>query len=371
MLDDAHDFSKDKAAARRYTDEEIAALGRFEIPRERSGDRLKRFLERQKLRRATNKLFAEEKAVATLSASPTPWGLMRVGNGGSPDPDENPGPPALVVAAESYDRLLRLLEGDKPVEVEVNVQAAFHADDLNAYNTVAEIPGTDKRGELVMLGAHLDSWHTGTGATDNAAGCAVAMEAVRILKALGLRPRRTIRIALWSGEEEGLLGSAAYAAQHFGSRPEPTDPEQKKLPAMLRKSTGPLALKPEQARISAYFNLDNGSGKVRGLYSQENAAVVPIFEAWLRPLRDLGADTITERPTGGTDHLSFDEVGVPGFQFIQDELDYMNLTHHTDMDVYDHLERDDLMQASVVMAAVVYDAAMRPEKLPRKPLPKE
>jgi Zn-dependent M28 family amino/carboxypeptidase len=222
-----------------------------------------------------------------------------------------------------------------------------------------------------MVGAHLDSWHGGTGATDNGAGCAVMMEAVRILKTLGVKPRRTIRIALWSGEEQGLLGSAAYVRQHFASRPESTDPEQLKLPLRMRDDTWPLQLTPEHGRLAAYFNVDNGGGKIRGIYSEENAAVRPIFAAWLAPLGDLGADTVTLRRTGGTDHQSFDRVGLPGFQFIQDPMDYTPRTHHTHVDTIDHVHKKDLMQAAVVVATFTYHAAMRPEPLPRKPLPQE
>jgi Zn-dependent M28 family amino/carboxypeptidase len=238
-----------------------------------------------------------------------------------------------------------------------------------AYNTIAEIPGTDLAGEVVMVGAHLDSWHAGTGATDNAAGCAVAMEAVRILQALGVRPRRTIRVALWTGEEQGLLGSRAYVTEHFASRPEPTG-EEADLPRSLRRAQGPLTIKLDHAGLSAYFNLDNGSGRIRGIWAQENAAVVPIFEAWLQPFHDLGADTVTTRNTRGTDHQSYDRVGLPGFQFIQDGLDYRSRTHHTNFDVLDHVVREDLMQASVVMASFLYHAAMRDEPLPRKPMPR-
>jgi Zn-dependent M28 family amino/carboxypeptidase len=225
--------------------------------------------------------------------------------------------------------------------------------------------------QVVMVGAHLDSWHGGTGATDNAAGCAVAMEAVRILAALGIEPRRTIRIALWSGEEQGLLGSRGYVAEHFATRPEPEDPEERELPSYLRESQGPLEVKPEHAGLSGYFNLDNGGGKIRGVYTQSNAAVVPIFQAWLEPFHDLGARTVTLNDTGGTDHLAFDRVGLPGFQFIQNMRDYETLTHHTNADTFDHLSREDLTQASVVMASFLYHAAMRDDLLPRKPLPRE
>jgi Zn-dependent M28 family amino/carboxypeptidase len=221
-----------------------------------------------------------------------------------------------------------------------------------------------------MLGAHLDSWHTGTGATDNGAGVVAMMEAIRILKSLGVAPKRTIRIALWSGEEQGLLGSRAYVEQHFGKRAEPKDPAQAKLPYMMRTEKTPLVLNPEHAKISAYFNIDNGTGKLRGIYAQENAAVVPIFSAWLEPLKDLSATTVTMRNTGSTDHVPFDEVGIPGFQFIQDEVEYRTRTHHTNWDTYERLQRDDLMQAAVVAATFIWETANRSEMLPRKTLPK-
>jgi hypothetical protein len=366
LLDEAHDFAKDKTDPRRYTAEALAELGQYKIPRAADNDREKKYLERLRLRRARNKFLSEEKVLATLEVSDAPWGIVRVGSGGSYRPGDDPGPPALVVAPEHYNRLVRLAEKDPGLEVEVDVKARYYDDDLNSYDTIAEIPGTDKADEIVMAGAHLDSWHSGTGATDNAAGCAVVMEAARILKALGIKPRRTIRVALWTGEEEGLIGSYAYVGQHFGSRAQ--DMDFKDFSRYAWKSTGPVQVKPEHAKLAAYFNLDNGSGKIRGIYAEENSAAAPIFEAWLRPLHDLGADTVTLRHTGATDHVPFDSVGLPGFQFIQDELDYMTMTHHTNMDTADHLERDDLMQASVVMASFLYQAAMRPEMIPRKPL---
>jgi Zn-dependent M28 family amino/carboxypeptidase len=222
---------------------------------------------------------------------------------------------------------------------------------VDAYNVIAEIPGGSKKDEIVMVGAHFDSWHSGTGATDNGAGSAVMMEVARILKALDLKMDRTVRIGLWSGEEEGLLGSKAYVKEHFG------DPKTMKLTSA-------------HATLSGYFNLDNGSGKIRGVYLQNHDAMRPLFADWLAPFRDLGVNTITIRNTGGTDHLSFDAVGLPGFQFIQDPLDYSTVTHHSSMDVYDHAIAGDLMQCSAVIAAIVYDAATRKEMLPRKPLPK-
>ena len=222
-----------------------------------------------------------------------------------------------------------------------------------------------------MLGAHLDSWHTGTGATDNGAGSVVMMEAVRILKTLGVKPRRTIRIGLWSGEEQGLFGSQWYVMHHFGERPESKDPDRKGDPTVLRRQNGPVTVKPEQAKVSVYFNVDNGSGKIRGVYMQENARVEPIFEAWMKPFADLGMNTLTMRNTGGTDHLSFDAVGIPGFQFIQDPIEYETRTHHSNMDVYDRLQPEDLKQMAVIVASFVYNAAMRDEMFPRKPIEKE
>ena len=278
------------------------------------------------------------------------------------------------MSAAQWNRVARLLDRKIEVEVEIDVKATFHEDDTNGYNVVAELPGTDKKGEVVMLGAHLDSWHPGTGATDNAAGSAVMMEAMRILKAIDAKPRRTVRIGLWGGEEQGLLGSRAYVNEHFASRPEPKEAGPDELPSFMRNEPpAPMTLKPDHAKLSAYFNLDNGTGKIRGVYLQGNAAVKPIFEAWMEPVKDLGATRITMRNTGGTDHQSFDAVGLPGFQFIQDPIEYMDGTffgtHHTNMDIYDRLQREDLMQAAVVIATFAYNAAMRDEMLPRKPLP--
>jgi Zn-dependent M28 family amino/carboxypeptidase len=264
----------------------------------------------------------------------------------------------------------RLLDKKVPVEVEMNVQTIFYDDDDKAYNTLAEIPGVDPslKDQVVMLGGHLDSWHAGEGATDNGAGSAVAMEAVRLLKKLGVQPRRTIRVALWSGEEEGLFGSRGYVKEHFGSRPEPPRREDQETPEFMRPPTGPLQLKPEQKLISAYFNLDNGAGRIRGIYLQGNAQVRPIFEKWMEPFRDLGMTALTMRNTGSTDHVSFDAVGIPAFEFLQDPLDYGSLTHHSNLDVYEHIRPEDLQQAATIMAGFVYDAAMCNEMIPRKPI---
>jgi Zn-dependent M28 family amino/carboxypeptidase len=231
------------------------------------------------------------------------------------------------------------------------VRAQFHRETENSINVIAELPGGSQKEQIVMMGAHLDSVSAGLGATDNAAGCAVVMEAARILKSLDLRLNRTVRLALWGGEEEGLLGSKAYVKRHFAN------PETMKLTA-------------EHARLAAYFNVDNGTGKIRGVYLQDNDMVRPVFQSWLEPFRDLGATTLSIRRTGGTDHLSFDAVGLPGFQFMQDPVEYETRTHHSNMDVYERIQPGDLMQASAIMASFVFQAANRVEMLPRKPLPK-
>jgi carboxypeptidase Q len=308
------------------------------------------------LRRARQPLWAFLKSEGAVAALTTDrrgdGGLIFAESVGAWDPAAPVPPPVLAMAPEAYNRLVRLVEKKVPVKLEIDVQSRFHDEDKEGYNVIAEIPGGKKRDEIVMLGAHLDSWHAGTGATDNGAGSAVALEAFRILKALNLPMDRTVRLALWSGEEEGLLGSRGYVKRHFA------DPVT-------------MALHPEHAKLAAYFNLDNGTGKVRGVYLQGNDMVRPIFEAWLAPFRDEGATTLSIRKTGGTDHLSFDAAGLPGFQFIQDPLDYSTRTHHSELDVYDHAQAGDLMQAAAIMAAFVYHAANRPEMLPRKPLPKK
>jgi carboxypeptidase Q len=258
----------------------------------------------------------------------------------------------MVVAIEDYNTIFRLVEKAIPVKLDVEVKTSFNTKDTKGYNVVAEMKGTDPKlkDELVMIGGHLDSWHSSTGATDNAAGCAVMMEALRILKTLGVSPRRTIRIALWGGEEQGLHGSRNYVRNHF------TDTVSRKLNA-------------EGQKVSVYFNLDNGTGKIRGIYAQENAAVKPIFTKWLEPFKDLGATTFSLQNTGGTDHGSFDRAGIPGFQFIQDQIEYNTRTHHTNMDSFDHLQPADLKQAATIIASFIYHAAQRDEKIPAKPIP--
>ncbi|MGI4742506.1 MAG: M28 family metallopeptidase [Janthinobacterium lividum] len=306
----------------------------------------------RELRQKLGDLLLAEGAAAILSPGRGSDGTVFTTNGAPYAADAKPVLPELEMSSEDQLRLIRLVEAGIPVEIELETKTHFQTQDLKGYNVVAEIPGTDKKlkSEVVMLGGHLDSWHAATGATDNAAGVAVMMEAVRILKASGLKPRRTIRIALWGEEEEGLHGSRNYVKNHFAD------------PATMQ-------LKPDHEKLAAYFNLDNGAGKIRGIYAQGNEAVKPIFTAWLAPFADMGATTVTSRNTGSTDHVAFDAVGLPGFQFIQDGLDYFARTHHSNQDTYDRLVADDLKQASVVVASFVYNAAMRDQKLPRKPLP--
>ncbi len=375
LLDEAREYERAvDADSHRHDAAGLAELQTFAVPKDvddkARAKRIKRYTDRRALALASNKFFVDEGVLATLSISGWDNGILRVGGGGSRKADESVGVPELVMAAEHYNPLVRAIEHKQVVKLRVNVQARF-TDEANqpGYNTLAEIPGSgSKAGEIVMLGAHMDSWHTGTGASDNAAGVAVMMEAMRILKAVGAKPRRTIRVALWSGEEQGLIGSHDYVARHFAAYPEPTDPVQRALPSSLRDSTGTLQKKRDYDRFSAYFNMDNGSGRFRGIYAQENLAVMPIFKAWLEPFHDVGATTVVARNTGSTDHISFDRVGLPGFQFIQDRLDYFSNVHHSDLDTWDHAEPEDLKQAAAIVASFVYHAAMREEKLPRKPL---
>lgn len=289
------------------------------------------------------------------------------------DKAAGPIPPQMVLAVEQYNRIARMIEAGEKVTMTVDLAVEWQDKDLMAYNTIAEIPGTDLKDEVVMLGGHLDSWHAGTGATDNGAGVAVAMEAVRILKALNLKPRRTIRIALWTGEEQGLLGSKAYVAEHFGKRETPPATGSPTATTVASSSaatssttTGALVTKPAYEKFSSYFNLDNGTGRIRGVYLQGNEGVRTLFRDWLVPFREMGATTLTISNTFGTDHLSFDAIGLPGFQFIQDEIEYDTRTHHSNQDVFDRIQADDMKQAATIMAAFVYQAAMRDEKLPRK-----
>jgi carboxypeptidase Q len=373
LLGDAAELRvRDKPDLQRYSDRDLEDLSQYRIPADRRARGEEEWRKRREFLLSLGKFLLEEKVLAVISPAGRDGGTLQLIRIGASQRQGEAGPvPYVMVAAEQYNQMIRLLERKVDVELELDIRVEFPKEEQKGYNTIAELPGTDLGDEVVMVGAHLDSWYLGTGATDNASGVAVAMEAVRILKAIGVQPRRTVRVALWGGEEQGFLGSRDYVTKHFAAREEVTDPEEKKLPEMLRSEGGPFKLKPGHAKISAYYNLDNGTGKIRGIYLQGNAALQPVFEAWLRPVSDLGATTVTMRSTGGTDHVPFNSVGLPGFQFIQDAVEYFSRTWHTNMDVYERLQREDLMQASVIMAWFAYNTAMRDELLPRKPMPKE
>ena len=337
------------APGRRYSDADLADLARQ--PAASSGRGRGAFQGQQEFQRKRMQFFLDEGVLALIDPGRGDGGTFFIGSGGSRDAKDPPVAPQIVIAVEHYGRIARTLDKKMPVTLQMDIANKFYDADLNAFNVIGEIPGTDKADETVMLGAHFDSWHPGTGATDNGAGSAVMLEAMRILKTTGVKLRRTVRIGLWGGEEQGLLGSRAYVKEHFA---DPTT----------------MQLKPEHAKLSGYFNVDNGTGTIRGVYLQGNEAVAPIFQSWMEPFRNLGMTTLTIRNTGGTDHLSFDAVGIPGFQFIQDPIEYDSRTHHSNMDVYERIQSDDMMHNAVIVASFVYDAANRDEKLPRKPLPK-
>ena len=389
----------------RLTEKDLLTLA--DAPEPRSGGNRPNFAGNpqfraaQELANAKLRFFQSEGAAVLVDPGRGDGGTIFVQSAAVPQPPRDPNAPApafgrgtppydksapkmtpqLIVAIEHYNRIVRMLQAGEPVKMSVDLAVAWQDADPMGYNTIAEIPGTDLKDEIVMIGGHMDSWHSGTGATDNAAGCAVAMEAVRIIQALGIKPRRTIRIALWSGEEQGLLGSRAYVADHFGTL---QNPATSAAPATGGVNNGmgggngngngtpaapTLTTKPEYEKLSAYYNLDNGTGKIRGVYLQGNEAVRSLFRQWLAPFRDLGATTLSISNTGGTDHLSFDGIGLPGFQFIQDEIEYDTRTHHSNQDVFDRIQGDDMKQAATIMAAFIYQTAMRDQKIPRKPAP--
>jgi carboxypeptidase Q len=344
----------------RYTDEQLAEMAAAKP--QQGGQRRPapdanspQMMARRKaiaMRSAISQFLVNEKVGLILSQGRGTDGTTFTTNGASYADTAKAVSPELETSGEDFLRILRLVKAGQKVELEADIKTQFFTSDMQGYNVIAEIPGTDKKlkEQVIMIGGHLDSWHGATGATDNAAGSAVMMEAMRILKAIGYKPKRTIRIALWSSEEQGLFGSRGYVAAHFG------DPKT-------------MQLKPEQKTLDAYYNLDNGTGKIRGIYLQGDSAAAPIFQAWLAPFKDLGATTVTAGNTGGTDHLSFDAVGLPGFQFIQDSMDYGTRTHHSNQDTYDRLSEDDLKQAATIVASFVYNTSERKDMIPRKALP--
>ncbi len=328
-------------------------------------------------REKISKFLAAEHAVAILVPSYAgDGGIMRDDNNTAMGQyvylaDHKQPIPSVVLANEGFGRIARLLAANVPVSVTLNVDTKFTGDHEQGYNVLAEIPGTDPslKDQVVMVGGHLDSWTAGTGATDNGAGSIIAMEAMRILLASGLKPRRTIRIALWSGEEQGEMGSLGYVRKHIAEMGLSKAADQAGVPEFLRERIGPLTTKPDHALVSGYFNIDNGGGRLLGIYTEHNDAVAPIFQQWIAPLHDIDATTVSLRATGGTDHEMFDQVGIPGFQFIQDQRDYETRSVHTNQDVYERLSPADMKQAAVVEAIFVYNTAMRDQMLPRKPLP--
>lgn len=353
--------SNDKPELLRTTDEQLtemanaqpAAAGAPGARRQGNPSMMAAMMKQREMQAAISAMLVDEKVGLILTQGRGSYGTFFTSNGASYALNAKPVAPELEMAGEDYLHIYRLLKAGKQVTVEAEIKTSFYDQDPKGYNVIAEIPGTDKnlKNEVVMIGGHLDSWHAGTGATDNAAGSAMMMEAMRILKAINFQPKRTIRIALWSSEEQGLFGSRNYVLKHFG------DPRT-------------MVLTPEHEKLSAYYNLDNGTGKIRGIYLQGNAASREIFQSWLAPFHDLGAKTVTINNTGGTDHQSFDALGLPGYQFIQDPMDYNSRTHHSNMDTYDRLVEDDIKQAATIVASFVYHTSERKDKMPRKELPK-
>ncbi len=360
----------DEAPFRRHSDEDLSKLDTYVQPA-RSESQIERALKRSEFAEKLDAFLAAEGALAYLRESYRDGGLLH-GEGYGYRVGRTPAVPGIELAAEDYRRLARLAKTDAVPTVELTSVIRYHDEDTKAYNIIAEIPGRDAKAGYVMAGAHLDSWVAGDGAQDNGAGSVVVMEIARVLSELGVRPRRTIRFVLWSGEEQGLLGSMAYVERYLAERPPVTDPELAKLrPSSTWSLRWPIKPLPGAAELSAYFNLDNGSGKIRGIYTEGNLAVAPIFREWLSPFASMGATKVVARPTGGTDHVFMQSVGIPAFQFIQDPLDYGSRVHHTSIDTYDHLKIADLKQAAVVMASFLWMAAEREEPLPRTPVMRE
>ncbi|REJ75348.1 MAG: M20/M25/M40 family metallo-hydrolase [Acidobacteria bacterium] len=395
LVGDARDMQPDfDGMGRRFTDSQLLSMANAPDPNLGRGggpnfnqEQIQRFLANARLRAKAMKMLIDEGAAVMADNSSKGSGGTVFVSGASVAGDppetlqdlfqgsvsawdkgaESKMVPQMTMSTEHFNRLVRMIEHRKQVKMSVNIKAMYHEEDLMGYNTVAEIPGTDPelKDEVVMLGGHLDSWHAAGGATDNASGCAVAMEAARIIMATGLKPRRTIRVALWSGEEQGLNGSQEYVKQHFGEM----QGGGGRFAMLMGQGSGKLVTKPAYDKFSAYYNMDNGTGKFRGVYLQGNSAVAPIFRVWLEPFKEMGAGTLTLNNTGGTDHLSFDAIGLPGFQFIQDPIEYSPLTHHSNQDNYDRLLADDLKHNSTIMAAFVYQTAMMDGKIPRKAPP--
>jgi hypothetical protein len=356
----------DEAPFKRYSGEDLGKLDKFDQPRTNAA-KLARDMRSDDFAARRDAFLAAEGVKAWVSRSYRDGGLVS-GEGDGYAAGDKRRVPGIQMAAEDYRRLARLAKAAEPVMLEMDTRVTFHEADTRANNVIADLPG--REAGYVMAGAHLDSWVGADGASDNAAGSAVVMEAARILAGLGVKPKRTIRFALWSGEEQGLYGSIAYLDQHLVSRPPLTDPAALKAnPYTTWATRFPITPKPEFNQMAAYFNLDNGSGKIRGIYAEGNPAVASTFSEWLAPFSGMGASAVVASRTEGTDHLFMQKVGLPAFQFIQDPLDYMSRTHHSDVDTFDHLKADDLRQAAVIMASFLWNAANAETPLPRPPLP--
>jgi hypothetical protein len=355
-------------AFRRWTSAELAERNTYNQP-QHSPHALARQLKTVNFANELDAFLVEQGALAWVRISQRDGGLLH-GTGYTYQVGATPKLAGMELAAEDYRRLARLALTDAPPTLELTSEVQFHDEDVNAYNILADIPGTARGGEYVMAGAHLDSWVAADGAVDNAAGCAVVMEAARILKALGVRPKRTIRFALWNGEEQGLWGSLAYVDKYLATRAPLNDAQLDGLPDNRTwRQRWPIQPRAGHGDLVAYFNLDNGSGKIRGINAEGNVAAAPIFQEWLEPFHAMGATTVSMRTSGGTDHVYMQTVGIPGFQFIQDPLDYGSRLHHTSIDTYDHMRADDLRQAAIIMAAFLLNAANSDEPLPRMPVP--
>jgi hypothetical protein len=326
---------------------------------------LEKWRKRTKLRAVFLQFCEDEEVVGFVTTSSRDHGNLRATRYGARPQFDPDGVPGLAIVSDQYNRICRALDDSVKVVIEFESGSRFHDEDTIARNAIGDIKG--KSDEIVMVGAHLDSWHGATGATDNGASCVAIMEAMRILKSLDEKPRRTIRVALWAGEEQGLLGSWAYNEDFIAHRP--LEPGEEAYSPSIRKLSGPIQPKDGHKKHSVVFNLDNGAGRIRGIYTQENLGVIPIFKAWLEPFADLEATTVTPRNTGSTDHYPFDRSGIPGFQFIQDRLQYFPRTHHSVLDVLEQVPIPDVKQSAVIIASFLWHAANRDEMLPRKPMP--
>lgn len=358
-----------EAPFRRRTAEDLANLNTYPQPRVPPVEDFERRMRNATFDARRDEFLAAEGALAWVRLARRDGGLLH-GEGYAHRVGETPRLPGFELAAEDYRQLARLAKTDAAPELELTSVVHFHDDDVNAYNVFADIRGRDANAGFVMAGAHLDSWVAADGAQDNASGSAVVMEAGRILAKLGVRPRRTIRFALWNGEEQGLNGSIAYAEQHLAARGPLDVPGAENLRrSQAWNERWPIEPRRDHALLSAYFNIDNGSGKVRGIFTEGNLAVAPIFREWLAPFASMGATAVVTARTGGTDHVALQQIGIPAFQFVQDPLDYGARIHHTSIDSYDHLKLDDLRQAAVILASMLWQAAERETMLPRMPLP--